>query len=177
MYRCESWTINKAEHWRTDAFELWCWRRFLRVPWTTRRSNQSILKEITPEYSLEGLMPKLELHTLATWCKELTHCKRPWFWERLKAEEVDDRWWDGWMASQTPCTRVWVSSGSWWWMGKPGMLQSMGSQRVGRDLGTELHWTELKWDMTQLSLPRTSPLPDIWMRSSADGKYEWVQPV
>ena len=61
MYRCESWTINKAEHWRTDALELWCWRRFLRVPWTTRRSNQSILKEITPEYSLEGLMLKLKL--------------------------------------------------------------------------------------------------------------------
>ena len=61
MYGCESWTIKKAEHWRTDAFELWCWRRLLRVPWTARRSNQSILKEISPEYSLEGLMPKLKL--------------------------------------------------------------------------------------------------------------------
>ena len=140
MYRCESWTINKAEHWRTDAFELWCWRRFLRVPWTTRRSNQSILKEITPEYSLEGLMPKLELHTLATWCKELTHCKRPWFWERLKAEEVDDRWWDGWMASPTWWTCVWERSGSWWWTGNPGMLQSMESHSVRHDFTTEQQW-------------------------------------
>jgi len=61
MYGCESWTIKKAEHQRIDAFELWCWRRLLRVPWTARRSNQSILKEISPEYSLEGLMLKLKL--------------------------------------------------------------------------------------------------------------------
>ena len=64
MYGCESWTIKKAEHWRIDAFELWCWRRFLRLPWTARRSNQSILKEISPEYSLEGLMLKLKLQYL-----------------------------------------------------------------------------------------------------------------
>ena len=76
MYGCESWTIKKAERQRIDAFELWCWRRLLRVPWTARRSNQSILKEINPEYSLEVLMLKLKLQYLAT-CKELTHCKRP----------------------------------------------------------------------------------------------------
>ena len=76
--RCESWTIKKAEHQRIDAFELWCWRRLLRVPWTARRQNQSILKEISPEYSLEGLMLKLNSNTLATWCKELTHLKRSW---------------------------------------------------------------------------------------------------
>ena len=87
MYRCESWTIKKAEHRRIDAFELWCWRRLLRVPWTARRSNQSILKEISPEYSLEGLMVKLNSNTLATWYEELTHWKRPWCWERLKAGE------------------------------------------------------------------------------------------
>ena len=73
MYGCESCTINKAERWRIDAFELWCWRRLLRVPWTARRSNQSILKEISSEYSLEGLMLKLKLQYLATWCEELTH--------------------------------------------------------------------------------------------------------
>ena len=102
MYGCESWTIKKAEGWRIDAFELWCWRRLLRVPWTARRSNQSILKEISPEYSLEGLMPKLKLQFLATWCEELTPWKRPWCWERLKAGgEGDDRRWDGWMASPT----------------------------------------------------------------------------
>ena len=73
MYGCESWTIKKAEHWRIDAFEMWCWRRLLRVTWTARRSSQSILKEISPEYSLEGLMLKLKLQYLATWCEELTH--------------------------------------------------------------------------------------------------------
>ena len=113
MYGCESCTIKKAESWRIDAFELWCWERLLRVPWTARRSNQSILKEICPEYSLEGLMPKLKLHTLATWCKELTHRKRPWCWERLKAKtEGDDRGWDSWMASLTWWTCVWESSGN-----------------------------------------------------------------
>ena len=100
MYWCENWTIRKAECWRIDAFELWCWSRLFRVLWTTRRSNQSILKEINPECSLEGLMLKLKLNTLATWCKELTHLKRPWCWERLKAGgEGDDGGWDGWMAS------------------------------------------------------------------------------
>ena len=139
MYECESWTIKKAEHWRIDAFELWCWRRLLRVPWTAGRSNQSILKEINPEYSLEGLMLKLILqyfgHLIA---KELTHWKRLWCWERLKAGgEGGDREWDGWMASLTQWTWVWASSRSWWWTGKPGLLQSMGLQRVRYNLVTE----------------------------------------
>ena len=109
MYGCESWTIKKIELRRTDAFELWCWRRLLRVPWTARRSNQSILKEISAEYSLEELM--LKLNTLATSCKELTDWKRSWWWERLKAgEEEDDRGWDGWMASPTQWIWVWVNS-------------------------------------------------------------------
>ena len=96
MYGCESWTIKKAERQRIDAFELWCWRRLLRVPWTARRSNQSILKEISPEYSLEGLMLKLKLHYFCHLMKELTHWQRSWCWERLKAgEEGDDRGWDG----------------------------------------------------------------------------------
>ena len=80
-------------------------------------------------------------NTLATWCKELTHLKRPWCWERLKAGgEGDNRGWDGWMASPTQWTWVWVNSGSWWWTGKPGVLQSMGSQRVGHNWVTELNW-------------------------------------
>ena len=78
MYGCESWTVKKAEGQKIDAFELWCWRRLLRVPWTGRRCNQSILKEISPGCSLEGLMLKLNSSTLATWCEELTHWKRPW---------------------------------------------------------------------------------------------------
>ena len=87
IYGCESWTIKKAEHQRIDAFKPWCWRRFLRVSWTERRSNQSILKEISPEYSLEGLMLKLKLQYSGTWCEQLTHWKRCWFGERLKAKE------------------------------------------------------------------------------------------
>ena len=77
MYGCESWTIKKAEHRRIDAFELWCWRRLLRVPWTARRSKQSILKEISPEYSLVGLILKLKLQYFGPRCEELTHLKRP----------------------------------------------------------------------------------------------------
>ena len=120
MYGCESWTIKKVEHQRIDAFELWCWRRLLRVPWTARRSNQSILKEISPEYSLEGLMLKLKLQAL---CEELTHWKRPWCWKKLKAGgEGDDRGWNGWMASLAQWTWAWVKSGSWWWTGRPGIL-------------------------------------------------------
>ena len=102
MYGCESWTKKKAGQWRIDAFELWCWRRLLKIPWTARKSNQSILKEISPEYSLEGLMLSWSSNTLATWCEELTHLKRPWCWERLRAGgEGYDRGWDDWMASQT----------------------------------------------------------------------------
>ena len=102
MYGCESWTMKKAKHQRTYAFELWCWRGLLRIPWTARRSNQSILKEISPVYSLERLMLKLSSNPLATWCEEVTHLKRPWCWERLKAGgEGADRGWNGWMASLT----------------------------------------------------------------------------
>ena len=134
LHGCEDWTIKKAEHWRIEAFELWCWKRVLRVPWTARRFNQSILKEISPEYSLEELMLKLKLQYLATWCEELTHGKKPWCWKRLKAGgEEDDRAWDGWMASLTWWTRVWVNSMSWWWAGRTGVLQSVGLQRVGHD--------------------------------------------
>ena len=142
MCGCESWTIKKAECWRIDAFELWCCVRLLRVPWTARRSNQSILKEISLEYSLEELKVKLKLQYFATWCQELTHFKRPWWWERLKAGgEGDDRGWDGWMASPTQWTWFWVDSGSLRWTGRPGMLQSMGSQSR-----TWLNnWTELKF--------------------------------
>ena len=115
MYGCESWTVKKTEHWRINAFELWCWRRLLRVPWTARRSNQSILKKISPEYSLEGMMLKLKLQYFGHRWEELTHWKRPWCWERLKVGgEGDDKGWDSWMASPTQWTWVWVSSRSWW---------------------------------------------------------------
>ena len=116
MYECESWTIKKAELQRVDVFELWCWRRLLRVPWTARRSNQPILKEISPKYSLEGLMLKLKLqyfgHLIT---KNWLIWKDPWCWERLRAgREGDDRGWDGWAALLTQWTWVWVNSRSWW---------------------------------------------------------------
>ena len=140
MYGCENLTINKADCQRTDAFELWCWRRLLRVPWTARRSNQSILKEINPEYSLEGLMLKLKLQYFGHLMRR-THLKRSWCWERLRVGgEGDDRGWDGWMASPTQWTWVWVSSESWWWTGKPSALQSMGLQRTGHNWVTKLNW-------------------------------------
>ena len=130
MCGCESWTIKKAERRRIDAFELLCWR-LLRVPWTARRSNQSILRE-----NIHWKDWCWNSNTLAIWCEELIR------WERLKAGgEGDDRGWDSWKASPTQWTWVWVSSGSWWWTGRPGVLQSMGSQRVRHDWVTEMNWT------------------------------------
>ena len=143
MYGCESWTIEKAEHPRIDASELWCWRRLLRVPWTARRSNQSFLKKISPFYSLEGLILKLKLQYFVHLMRRTDSFERPWCWKRLKTGgEGDDRRWDDWMASPTRWTCVWVSSGSWWWTGKPGVLQSMRSQRVGHDWASELNLLE-----------------------------------
>ena len=143
MYGCESWTIKKAECQRIDSFELWCWRRLLRVPWTARRSNQSILKEISPEYSLEGLMLKLKLQyfgplDVKNWLigKDLDAGK-----DLEVGGEGDVRGWDGWMASPSQKTWVWVNSGSWWCTGKPGVLQSTGLQRVGHSWVTQLNWT------------------------------------
>ena len=135
---------KKAGHWRTDAFELGCWRRLLRIPWTARRSNQSILKEINPEYSLKEMMLKLKLQ----YFEEPFYWKRTWCWERLKAGDGDDRGRDGRMAWPTQWTWIWASSRSWWWIGKPGMLQSTGSQRVGHNWG--LNWTELNLPLSTL---------------------------
>ena len=136
MYGCESWTVKKAEHWKIDAFELWFWRRLLRVPWTARRFNQSILKEISPGCS------SWSSNTLATSCKELTHWKRPWCWEGLGAGGEGDDWgWGGWMASPTGWTWVWVSSRSWWWTRRLGVLWFMGSQSRN-DWATELNWKD-----------------------------------
>ena len=141
MYGFESWTIKKAECQRIDAFELWCWRRLLRVPWTARRSNQSILNLISPEYSLERLTLKLKLQYL--WPPDSKS------WLIWKDPDVGKDWGqeekgmteDELVASQTLWTWVWVNSRSWWWTGRPGMLQSMGSQRVGHDLVTKLNWS------------------------------------
>ena len=168
MHGCESWTLKKTECRRIDVFELWCWRRLLRVPWTAGRSNQSILKEISPECSLEGLMLKLKLQYFGHWCEELTHLKRPWCWDRLRARgEVDNRGWDGWMASPTQWTWVWVNSGSWWWTGRPGVLQSMGSQRAEHDWVTELNWTDASiWAPLVAQMVKNPPaMWETWVRS------------
>ena len=117
------------------------WRRLLRVPWTARRSNPSILKEISSGISLEGLMLKLKLQYFGHLMRRVVSRKRPWCWEGLGAGgEGDDRGWDGWMASLTQWAWVWVNCGSWWWTGRPGMLWFMGSQRVRHDWATELNW-------------------------------------
>ena len=143
MYGCDIWTIKKAEHRRIDAFELWCWRRFLRVPWTARRSNQSILKEISPEYSLEGLMLKLKLQYFGHLMRRADSFEKTLLLGKIESRRRgDDRGWDGWMASPTQWTWVWVDSGNWWWTGRPGVLRFMGSQRGVQDWVTELNWTD-----------------------------------
>ena len=142
MYGCESWTIKKPECIRIDAFELWCWRRLLRVPWTVRRANQSILKGISPEYSLEGLMLKLKLQYMPPNEKSWLIWKYPDAGKDWRQEEKGKTGWDGWMASPTQWTWVWVNSRSWWWTERPGILQSMESQRVGHNWATEPKWTD-----------------------------------
>ena len=145
MYGCESWTMKKAERWRINAFELWCWRRLLRAPWPARRSNQPILKEISPGCSLEGMMLMLKRQ-----CQYFGHLmRRDDSLEKTLMlggirgrREGDDRGWEGRMASLTRWMWVWVNSGTWWWTGRPGVLRFMGSQRVGHDWVTELNWTE-----------------------------------
>ena len=141
MNRCESWTIKKGECQRIDAFELWCWRRLLRVRWTARRANQSIFKEINPEYSLKGLMLKLQYsgHLM----QRADSWKRPWCWERLRAwGEGDNRGWDGRMASLTCWTWVWVDSMSWWWTGRPWCAVVLGVAKSRTRLSD---WIELKY--------------------------------
>ena len=137
MYGCESWTVKKAEHRRIDTFELWCWRSLLRVPWTARRTNQSILK-ISPEYSLKGLMLKLKLQFFGHLMQRTYLLENTLMLGKIEGRG-DNRGWDSWMASLTRWTWVWASSGSWWWTGKCGMPQSMGSQRVRHGSVTKLN--------------------------------------
>ena len=143
-YGCESWTVKKTEHWRIDAFELWCWRRLLRLPWTARQSNQSILKEISPGCSLAGLMLKLKLQYFGHLMQRFESLEKTLMlggiggrtrrgWQRM-------RWLDGIIDSMD---MKWVNSRSWWWTGRPGILQFMGSQRDGHNWATELNWTDI----------------------------------
>ena len=130
------WELECKESWvpKIDAFELWYWRRLLRVPWTARRSNQSILKEISPGCSLEGLMLKLKLQYFGHLMWRVDSLEKTlmlgWIGSRRRRGRQRMRWLDG---SLTRCTWVSVNSGSWWWTGRPGVLRFMGSQRVGHD--------------------------------------------
>ena len=142
-YGCESWTVKKAERRRIDAFELWCWRRPLRVPWTARRANQSILKEISPGISLEGMMLRLKLQYFGHLMWRVDSLEKTLMLGgiggRRRRGQQRMRWVD---ASLTRCTWVWVNSGSLWWTGKPGALWFMGLQRVGHDWATDLVWSD-----------------------------------
>ena len=152
MYGCKSWSIKKAESQRIDTFELWCWRRLLRVPWTVRKSNQSILKQISSGSSLEGLMLKLKLQYFVHLMRRADSFEKTLMLGKTEGRRKrgQQRKWDGWMASPTQWTWVWVDSGSWWWTGRPGMLWFMGSPWVGHDWVTELNWTELNYIKSNL---------------------------
>ena len=142
MYGCKSWTIKKTEP------KNWCFwtvvlEKTLESPLDCKEiQSVHLLKEISPGCSLEDWCWSWNSNTLSTWCEELTHLKRSWWWERLRAGgEGDDRGRDGWRASPTQRTWVWVNSGSWWWTGRPGMLRFVRLQRVGHDWATELNWS------------------------------------
>ena len=145
MYGCESWTVKEVEHQKIDAFELWCWRRLLRVPWTARRSSQSILKETSPGCSLEGLMFKLKLQYFGHLMWKVDSLEKTLILGGTVGRRRRGRQRMRWLiASPTQWTWVWVISGSWWWTGRPGVLRFMGSQRIRHDWATELtDWLNL----------------------------------
>ena len=159
MYGCESWTINKAEHWRTAAFELLYWRRLLRVPCTARRSYTSTLKEISPEYSVEGLMLKLKCQYFGHLIWRTDPLEKTLLLGKIEGRRRrDTRGWDGWIVSPTWWTWVWANSGSWWWTGRPGVLQSKGSQRAWHDRVTELNWEDTKSNEWEVIWKLAAPL-------------------
>ena len=142
MYRFESWTIKKAEHWRIDAFELWCWRRLLRIPWTARGSNQSILKDISPEYSSEGPMLKLKLQYFGHLMQRTNSLEKTLLLGKIEGGRRREQQRMRWLYDITDLMDMsFISPRSWWWTGKHGVFQSTGLQRVRHNVATELNWT------------------------------------
>ena len=141
MFGCESWTIKKAEHQRIDTFDLWCLRELLRVSWTARRSSQSILKEISPEYSLEGLMLKLKLQYFGHLMRRTDSLKKPLILGKIEGRRTKGQQRMRWLDGITDSMDMSLSnSRSWWWTGRSAVLQYMGSQRVRHDWRIELNW-------------------------------------
>ena len=141
IHGCESWTVKKAERPRIDAFELWCWRRLLRISWTARRSTSPSKRRSVLDVHWEDWCWSWNSDTLATRCEELTHLKDPDSGKEWGQEEKGMTGWDSWMVSPTQWIWVWVDSGSWWWTERPGVLQVMGLQRVRHDWVTKLNRT------------------------------------
>ena len=157
MYGCESWTIKKAEHQRIYTFELWCWRRLLRVPWTARRSNHSILKEISPEYSLEGLMLRLKLQYFDHLMQSTNLLEKALMLGKTEGRRRRGQQMTRWLDCITDSwTWVWENSGRWWRTGKPLMLQSLGLQKSGHDWATEQQqqMVDSIWSISILVLPQ-----------------------
>ena len=176
MYGYESWTIKKAEHQRIDAFELCCWWRLLRVPWTARRSNQPFLKDISPEYLFEGFLLKLTLQYFGHLMGRIDSFEKTLMLGNI---EVSGRrgcqGWDGWMSSLTQWAWVWVSPGSCWWIGRPGVPHSMGLQRVRHAWATKLNWTEpnpLQYSYLENPMHRGAWQPTV--HKSQNVRHDWT---
>ena len=188
IYGCESWTIKKTERRRTDAFELWCWRRLLRVHQTARRSNQPILKEISPEYPLKGLMLKLKLQYFGHLMRRADSFEKTLILGKVEGGRRKGQQKMKWLDGITYSMDMSLSKfREWWWTGRPGMLQSMGSQRVGHNWATELNWTvaSLLQSVSILTLPSESvclvffclimifvfPQPDVTLSAGSSPKF------
>ena len=177
MYGCDSWTVKKSQRWKIDAFELWCWRRFLTVPWTSRKSNQASLKQISPQISLEGMMLTLKLQYFGHRMQRVDSLEKTlmlgWIGGSRRRRRQRMRWLDIITDSMAVS---WVTPGSWWWTWRPCVLRFMGSQRVRHDRATE--WTELNWShLSSTSLNIISWfllfIPSTFLSSSVPYGRKW----